>query len=138
MFTLKCLWTGWYRQCHITPYTSDTDFATWSKYLHGQYITDQLKQKVQKHNLRLTLRFGEPNTSLEYSMETTKHQEKVDLFFIYPNQTHFLLAIHLEPKYVYSVYPKYSLCSVELLGYKLLAPCEPEKIIKSGKCSTYK
>ena len=71
--------------------------------------------------------------SLEYSFATTGKWEKVDLFFIYQNQTHYLLPFHVMPQFAYSIYPKYYLCSAELLGYKLLVPCDPEKIIITGK-----
>ena len=130
---------GWHRQCHVTPYTSDTDFATWAKYLQGKSITKQLKELAPKHNLYLHYRFGEPMHSMEFSFLSKAFNERVDMFFIYPNQTHFLLPYHIVDKnaYAYSIYPKYDLCSVELLGYKLLAPCEPEKVILPGKCCSY-
>lgn len=72
---------------------------------------------------------------MEYSFLSAKFNEKVDLFFIYPNGTHFLLPYHLPSieQYAYSLYPTYELCSVELLGYKLLAPCTPEQVILTGK-----
>lgn len=41
------------------------------------------------------------------------------------------MAIHMPWKHLYqhAFYPPYSLCSIELLGWKLLAPCTAEEII---------
>ena len=90
-----------------------------------------LLKTAPKHKLRLFYRFGEPHHSMEYSFKTKKNRDKVDMFFTYRNETHFLLPFHIASKhlYQYSIYPKYDLCSIELLGYKLLAPCETEKVI---------
>ena len=68
---------GWYRQCHITPYTTDIDFATWSRYISyindadsTATITKHLKAEAYKHILQLYIRFGHSNHSLEYSFMT--------------------------------------------------------------------
>src|SRR5699024_5120444 len=100
----------------------------------------RLKTLGPKHNLRLYYRFGEPTRTMEYSLITANRYEKADMFFIYPNGTHFLLPYHIVSKraFAYSIYPKYQLCSSELLGYKLLAPCDPEKVILAGKRPTAK
>ena len=125
---------GWFRQCNVTPYTTDTDFATWSKYLQGHDLTQKLSIIAPNHNLTLYTRFGEPVHSMEYSFLGTQMNEKVDMFFIYPNDTHFLLPYHMpaDQQYAYSIYPRYKLCSIVLLGYKLLSPCDPENVILTG------
>lgn len=128
---------GWYRQCTITPYTTDVDFATWSKYLKGTNQTRHFMSVSARHSLHLSLRFGEPTATAEYSFLTVPDNEKVDLFFIYPNGTHYLLPFHAPPEYSYSWYRPYDLCSGELLGWKLLVPCDPEGTIRTGQFSVY-
>lgn len=125
---------GWFRQCSITPYTSDTDFDTWARYMRDEDLTPVWQKEAPSFGLRLLNRFGEPTKTQEFSLASKAYGEKFDLFFIYPNGTHFLLPFHLpsSAQYQYSIYPKYDLCSVVLLGYKLLAPCDPEKIILAG------
>lgn len=115
----------------MIPYTTDTDFSTWSKYLNNRDISNVLLDEAPKHNLKLFYRFGEPIKSLEYSFVTKQNRDKVDMFITYPNGTHFLQPIHVVPKHIYThtIYPIYQLCSIELLGYKLLAPCDSEKIL---------
>lgn len=122
---------GWYRQCHVTPYTSDTDFGTWSKYLGGRDLGPDFEKALKTLGTRLRLyqRFGEPTATMEYSF--VEGSEKVDLFVLYPNGTHLLAPYHIPTshQYGYNVYPPYSLCSVAFLGVKLLSPCDPEAII---------
>lgn len=122
---------GWYRQCTVTPYTSDTDFATWSKYLLPQanmsnsFINASAKLGTTLH---LYMRFGEPTATQEFSFKY--ESEKVDLFFIYPNGSfNFLLPFHGAGEWAYSIYPTYSLCSVVFLGLKVNAPCDPKTVI---------
>lgn len=130
---------GWLRQCHITPYTSDTDFDTWAKYLVSVPGTNastldlvsRLLAQAPAEDLRLYQKFGEPTASQEFSLQSDSLGERFDLFFIYPNGTHFLVPFHKPPKYGYQVYPPYELCSVALLGAKLLAPCDPETIVRA-------
>lgn len=126
--------TGWYRQCHITSYTSDTDFATWSKYIYGWSLIDRMRKAAPMNKLHFYNRFGEPTKSLEVSFLAKPSNEKADLFFMYYNDTHFLMPYHVpsRKKYVYAIYPIYRLCSADLIGYKLLVPCDPEKIILAG------
>ena len=85
--------------------------------------------------MNLYLRFGEAKHSMEYTFFSTKLNEKTDLFFVYPNGSNFLVPYHVpsEHYYGYSIYPIYSLCSIDLHGYKLLAPCTPEKVVTTGK-----
>lgn len=124
---------GWYRQCGPIPFTTDNDFSTWPKYLQETDISPKLKKSAPKHGLRLFYRFGEPKHSMEYSFKTTDKRDKVDMFFTYRNATHFLMPFHVASKHIYqySFYPPYKLCSIELLGYKLLAPCEAELVIRT-------
>ena len=140
---------GWYRQCSVTPYTTDTDFASWSAYIAGESLqstSDLFKKEtaLAGTHLRLLQRFGTPSTrSLEYSFSTVKDGEKVDLFFVYRNRTsasgeqleEFLSPLHdvQKGRFIFQRYPSYSLCSVLLLGLKVLAPCTPREVIIAGK-----
>lgn len=136
---------GWFRHCHPIPYTTDTDLSTWSKYFqnenssHGDWITDQLKSVALKHGLNLFYRFGEPSQTLEYSFRTQFYDEKIDLFVTYDNDggagsganDSYLIPSHItkHKKYRNYRYPRYELCSITLLGHKLLAPCQTEQVI---------
>lgn len=122
---------GWYRQCYPISYTTDTDFSTWPKYLMGNDISDQLLKEAPQHNLKLHLRFGEPKKTMEYSFKTNHFQEKIDLFFSYDAKDKFYVPAHevKSKEYIPYYYPKYQLCSAELLGHKLLTPCSPESVI---------
>ena len=140
---------GWYRQCHVTPYTGDTDFATWGRYAQKwpQTLPYQLFNECHQHGMYVWSRFGHPKNSLEFSFHTMKlwNREKLDLFFVYPNNIndnnniiinsnpviYYQLPLHSPPYYGYLLYPQYELCSIVLLGYKLLAPCEPEQVISA-------
>lgn len=125
---------GWYRQCSITPYTTDVDFAAWSRYLKGRNVTMSWKEAASRHSLNLYLRFGEPTATQEFTFKSLPSMEKTDLFFVYPNGSHYLLPFHYTPKYTYSWYPEFELCSGELLGWKLLVPCDPEMVVRTGQC----
>lgn len=135
---------GWHRQCDVISYTSDTDFATRSRYLErnmGKAMDGSLASG--NSSIRLTQRFGHPEDSLEYSFELRPNKEllheKIDLFFVYRNSTHYLQPLHVPQSSVYThqTYPPYQLCSVNLLGYKMLAPCTPELVIRAGKSTAF-
>ena len=87
-----------------------------------------------KHGMKLYLRFGEANYSMEYSFYSAKENEKTDLFFVYSNGSNYQIPYHVPPShyYGYLVYPSYNLCSIVLHGYKLLAPCTAETVIITG------
>lgn len=136
---------GWYRQCSDIPSTTDTDFASWSFYVNGkslQSVTTLMKNTAANEtSLRLLQRFGTPSTgTLEFSFATVEGNRKADLFFVYPNQilnsdanptNEFFSPLHFDEKgeLIFQRYPSYSLCSVVLLGIKVLAPCTPRDVI---------
>ena len=128
---------GWYRQCTVTPYTGDTDFASWAKYVQNKSTSNfnaetTLQEALEELESQLGLyrRFGEPTATLEYTFLYAV-QERVDLFFAYSNGSHLMTPLHepISGRYTYNVYPPFRLCSVALLGVKLLAPCDPERLI---------
>lgn len=130
---------GWYRHCHPIPYTTDTDLSTWSKYFQNEQqdienMTETLKYLAPKHGLNLFYRFGEPTKTLEYSFRTQYYDEKIDLFITYIDHINgsYFLPSHITRKKQYRnyYYPRYDLCSIQLLGHKLLAPCQTEKVIE--------
>src|SRR5699024_8686685 len=108
--------SGWYRQCSPTPYTGDTDFATWSKYLDADGdITDRLLKLAPEHGLRLNRRFGDVTTNtMEYNFLTANKSESVDMFVSYQNESHYLMAIHMPNSHTYRYlgYPVFELCSI--------------------------
>ena len=127
---------GWLRQCDIIPYTDDSDFATWSKYaqMKNVNLAAEFLKLSYEYSLHLEIEMGQPNNSVEYSFLTLANEWKVDLFFNYPSKHYFRFPLHAaDDTYTYQYFPKYKLCSVQLLGYKLLAPCNAEKVIVAGK-----
>ena len=77
---------------------------------------------------------GEPTSNIEYSFLTVGNEWKVDLFFNYPKGNQFRFPLHAaDDTYTYQYFPKYELCSVGLLGYKMLAPCTAEEVIVAGR-----
>lgn len=132
---------GWKRQCSVIPFTDDSDFATWSKYaIHPTWpsLTAKLLNLAPKVDLKLKLQIGTPSTNVEYSfnLKDPKYDWKIDLFFNYPNETHYRFPLHGVGAYTYQILPKFELCSVELHGYKVLAPCTAEEVIKTGKLTS--
>ena len=128
--------TGWYRGCSVIPYTSDFDLSTWAKYAQADpFLVRRFRQKASSFKLRLVLRFGVPSDNLEVSFYVTPDEYfKTDLFFTYPmNATHQAIAVHDRPKWTYASYPRFDLCSVDYLGYKMLAPCTTKQVIETGK-----
>lgn len=128
---------GWYRQCDVIPYTTDSDFATWSSYaLRGPpNITQQLRKRAPFHRLTLWKWYGKPENGYEsgFRVNSRTNWWHLDLFFTYGNGSHFFYPLH-SPSYTnYQALPKFHLCSVALQGYKLLAPCEPQEVIMAGK-----
>ena len=98
-----------------------------------------------QYGFKMHIRYGTANASnLEFTFNTTPNKTlPTDLFFMHPNDTHFLLPVHLpieyaeslrfnKAKWTYQSYAKFDLCSVAYQGYKMLAPCNPEEVIKTG------
>jgi hypothetical protein len=122
---------GWYRQCGVIPYISDTDFVTWALYASNE-MTDKFAKN--KMNLTLFYVYGVPDNALQYAFYTKKSDSRVDLFFAYYENNHYTYSAHFPSKKYYFryIYPHYRLCSAELLGYKVLVPCNPEEVVSAG------
>src|SRR5699024_6041125 len=121
-----------YRQCSPTPFTTDSGFSNLSKYLEADGgISDRLLKLAPEHGLRLRRRFGDVITNtMEYNFLTANKSESVDMFVSYQNGSQYLMTIHMPNSHTYRYleYPVFDLCSIELLGLKLLAPCDPEPV----------
>ncbi|CAL1266111.1 unnamed protein product [Larinioides sclopetarius] len=118
---------GWYRQCDVIPYTSDADFAAWASQVDD---LDDILQRINKSdNLELRQRMGIVEQSLEFNLNC--HKLRADVFFLYPESNGTWYAGHRPSKGYYFKYhhPNFTLCSAELLGHKVLVPCEAEKVI---------
>ncbi|KAG8192762.1 hypothetical protein JTE90_009782 [Oedothorax gibbosus] len=118
---------GWYRECGVIPYTSDVDFAAWAEEV------DNLDQVVKlfsddKH-LKLKQRMGIVEQGLELNLNCYK--VRVDLFFLYKESNGTWYAGHRPSKGYYFKYhhPNFTLCSAELLGHKVMVPCQTEGVI---------
>ncbi|KAF8764557.1 Fukutin like protein [Argiope bruennichi] len=118
---------GWYRQCDIIPYTSDADFAAWASEVDD--LDDILQRIERSEHLELKQRMGIVEQSLEFNLNC--HRLRVDVFFLYPESNGTWYAGHRPSRGYYFKYhhPNFSLCSAELLGHKVLVPCETEKVI---------
>lgn len=83
-------YVGWYRDCGIIPFTSDTDIGMWIE----EYEYKIVDKFIGNPNLRLLLSFGSPNES--YELRFTDDFFQYDCFFFYKhNETHqFLPYFH--------------------------------------------
>ncbi|CAG2172132.1 unnamed protein product, partial [Oppiella nova] len=104
---------GWLRQCGVIPYTSDLDTATWATYASPQLIDKFIHNDV-------VLRLNE----LDF---------RVDLFFTYKEGSNYTFTGHIprDKAYFRYIYPNFTLCSAELLGLKVLVPCNPVDVISA-------
>jgi hypothetical protein len=122
---------GWYRQCGVIPYTGDSDFVTWAL-----YASNEMTDKFAKNKMNLTLYYvhGVPDNGLQYVFYTKKSDSRVDLFFTYDENNHYTYTGHFSPKKYYFryIFPYFKLCSAELLGYKVLVPCNPQEVLSAG------
>ncbi|GBM33696.1 Fukutin [Araneus ventricosus] len=118
---------GWHRQCGVIPYTTDADFAVWASEVDD---LDDILQRIEKNDhVELKQRMGIVEQSLEFNLNC--HKLRVDVFFLYPESNGTWYAGHRPSKGYYFKYhhPNFSLCSAELLGHKVLVPCETEQVI---------
>ncbi|XP_023223605.1 fukutin-like isoform X1 [Centruroides sculpturatus] len=116
---------GWYRQCGVIPYTSDVDFAIWIR----DFDTDLDKYMKKQKFMKLKYVFGVPEESYQYAFYLSKL--RIDLFFTYKGPYNYWYGGHMpsSKKYFHYIYPKFVLCSAELLKQKILIPCTTEEII---------
>lgn len=118
---------GWYRQCSIIPYTHDVDLAAWIKDFDPSLI-DHLNSNSKT---MINAILGMPEDSLQFIFNV--NNLKVDLFFTYKEENYFWYGGHVvQEGYRFKyVYPKFELCSAELLYQKVLVPCDSEAIVSS-------
>lgn len=118
---------GWYRQCGIIPYTTDVDFAAWATDLDDD--KKLLKKFINNKHLKMREIMGLPKEALEYRL--TSHGLLVDLFFCYDDGEHYWVSGHRPSKGYYFpyYYPRFTLCSADLLGHKVQVPCDTLKVI---------
>ena len=134
---------GWYRDCGIIPHTTDVDYA--------MFIEDyelELRRAFQgRKSIRLVKSFGIDNEALELRFHDDFFQ--ADLFFLYKqNLSHMYMGYHSNTGYYrystifklhnnlllifylrqwYTIFSE--VCSGDLLGLKILVPCEPNNIL---------
>ena len=121
---------GWYRQCGVIPYTSDVDTATWALYA-SRHLTQQFIHN--KTGLKLTYIYGLVENGYQYTF-LSETRLRFDLFFTYKEGDNLTYTGHIPSKKAYFryIYPNFTLCSAELVGLKVLVPCEPIAVIKAG------
>ena len=90
-FFIFLLIKGWYRDCGIIPFTTDTDIGMWIE----DYEDKILDEFIGNQNLRLLLSFGSPNES--YELRFIDDFFQYDCFFFYKhNATHQFLPYFQE------------------------------------------
>jgi len=121
---------GWYRQCGVIPYTSDVDTATWAMYASEQMTNLFINNKV---GLRLAYIYGLVENGYQYALYSETNL-RIDLFFTYKSGENLTYTGHKPSQKIYFnyIYPHFTLCSAELVGLKVLIPCDPIKVIKAG------
>lgn len=113
---------GWYRQCGVLPHSKDADFETWS-----QYASYDLEAKFHfaPEDFLLFYTFGYPDKAFEMAVE--KSSLKLDLFFVYEINDTFAVTLHSFRKgWQWSHVPKFTLCSAELVGLKVLVSVDSD------------
>lgn len=116
---------GWCRQCDVIPYISDIDVSAWAR-----DIDDSFHEAARRKRNNLTLKqvYGFPSESYQYSFDYSGFRS--DFFFTYKGYNTYWYSGHIEYMKAFFLYnfPKFTLCSGELVGEKVLIPCNAEKI----------
>ncbi|CAG2176858.1 unnamed protein product, partial [Oppiella nova] len=122
---------GWYRQCGVIPYTTDVDTGTWATYASPQLIDKFIHNDVV---LKLANIYGYIDNGLQFAFYTESHV-RLDLFFMYRDGPNLTYTGHIaeERAYFRYIYPNFTLCSAELVGLKVLVPCNPVDVITAGQ-----
>ncbi|CAG2109664.1 unnamed protein product [Medioppia subpectinata] len=120
---------GWYRQCGVIPYTSDVDTGTWAAFASDQLIDAFIHNDV---NLKLSYIYGFIENGLQFAL-FTEHDFRLDLFFTYKEGPNLTYTGHVtaDNAYFRYIYPYFTLCSAELVGVKVLVPCNPVDVISA-------
>jgi len=121
---------GWYRQCGVIPYTSDVDTATWAIYASEQTTDLFINNKV---GLRLAYIYGLVENGYQFAFYS-ETDLRIDFFFTYKSGDNLTYTGHKPSEKIYFdyIYPYFTLCSAELVGLKVLVPCDPIKVVKAG------
>jgi len=121
---------GWYRQCSLIPYDHDVDVVSWIDDFEPWIQNFFVKNKVGP---RIDRVFGRPNDSLEFRMRYPGPWT-LDLFWLYRTKDFTWLGIQtFDKKHTkkISIYPPFErICTAELHGYMVYAPCNAEELLK--------
>lgn len=144
IFTLKIpIWMdggsliGWARHCSCIPYERDADFASWSSILQNDYtLAEQIINGVTSPWYFIET-FGMPWMGFELRLYNIQLDWQVDFFFTTQdeqNSTLSYLGYHNDPgvsfvKLYYENKIFETVCSGEVLGYKILVPCRYDLLL---------
>ncbi|GFU06262.1 fukutin [Trichonephila clavipes] len=101
---------SWFRECGVISYTTDVDFGMWADDVSS---VEELIEIIKKNNpLKLKGRFGFDRGHQSGGLRTSSG----------PRENFAVGSKRV-------IYPPFTLCSADLLGEKVLVPCNTEKII---------
>ena len=137
MHNLTLIYTGWHQTCTITSGIGRIELATWAYYIQPNF-EEQMQRRLKHASLASGLDFegcsGVDAYKLQCHFETSPDPTlRIVLFLTYRNITNYLVGVRKDDKWVHLEYPRFDLCSIDYLGYKMLAPCNPKEIIEIGK-----
>ena len=118
---------GWYRQCHIIPYSRNVDM--------GVFIYDfslMIIEKMHGGGFLLSHKYGKAEDSLELSF-ISEENVKLNLVFFYIEPDYFWsggTSASDGQKYKYK-FPTFDICWTEFLDLKLKVPCDAKTFIEA-------
>jgi hypothetical protein len=87
---MEILFSGWYRDCKLIPYTTDADFAMFAR----DYDIRIKNKFLGNPNVSLWMQYGLVNDSYEFRLENDYFY--YDIFFTYEyNSTHMFSGYHV-------------------------------------------
>ncbi|CAM1332017.1 Uncharacterised protein g10747 [Pycnogonum litorale] len=112
---------GWYRECGFIAHTTDVDFG-----IFHRDLTKRLENELRKSDL-FWFTLGQPDDGFELKFRQT------DLFvFYHDNNSYWTSVVGFSGHAVYRLtYPKFTLCTAELLGELVKLPCEIDSYIET-------
>ncbi|RZF44734.1 hypothetical protein LSTR_LSTR000686 [Laodelphax striatellus] len=120
---------GYARECDIIAHSRDVDIGT----MAGSY-SDKIEPAMTSHGLRMILRLGRPNDSLELSF-SDQSSIKLDVFFFYRDSdgTYWNGGTQVKSgrKFKYT-FPPFELCWTLFKGLKVKVPCNTEKFVEAN------